>query len=60
MKADEIRSHRLNFLLQKALTGKYDWFQLETEIRNLGVSESTVKSYLKSLESRLKKMRKIK
>jgi len=59
MKADEIRSHRLNSLLQKALTGKYNWRQLENEIRGMGVAESTVRSYLKSLQAMLKKMGKI-
>lgn len=46
---------RINDLYGKAKTGKYNWKQLRESARSLGVSETTVTSYLKDVEARLRK-----
>lgn len=38
-----------------AVSGKYNWTQLENAARRIGVSDATVKSYMKAVRERLVK-----
>ena len=51
----QTRQIRITELYKKAVTGKYNWKQLQEAARSLGVSEPTVVSYLRDVEARLKK-----
>ena len=55
MNSDQRRNGRINTLYQKAITGKYNWKQLRQEARAMGVSETTVTSYLQDVKARLEK-----
>ena len=50
MKTGEIRSHRLNFLLQKYLKGLDDR-ELVLRIKQIGVSNATAKDYFNTVRA---------
>ena len=56
MKADERRSHRLNHLLQIYLRQR-DEKALYQRAKNLGVSDSTAKDYLRTVIIRAKTLK---
>ena len=59
MNADERRSHRLNQLLQIYLRQR-DEHALYKRAKNLGVSDSTAKDYLRTVIIRAKTMKQTK
>ena len=58
--SSRIRNIRINDLYNKAKTGKYTWKELRVKARELGVSEPTVTSYLRTVEDMLRKAGRLK
>ena len=58
MKSDEKRSHRLNQLLQVALTCDMSEAQLFVAAKKIGVSDATARDYVRTVLIQLSKMKK--
>ena len=54
MKNDEVRSHRLNYLLQVYLKTKKEG-EIFTRAKQMGVTDSTAKDYLRTVIIQAKK-----
>ena len=58
MKNDEVRSHRLNYLLQVYLQTRKE-HDVFTRAKQMGVTDSTAKDYMRTVIIQAKKSRKI-
>ena len=58
MKSDEIRSHRLNYLLQVYLKTSKE-HEIFTKAKQMGVTDSTARDYLRTVMIQAKKKPKI-